>query len=95
MSELVENAITLHDNTKAHSADTVKNVFWHWGWEVLEYPSCSPNLNPHNCDLIHRLKQPLRGKWFAHIEDILTAVQQEVAEILFMFSAFLIIGNER
>jgi len=27
MSELVENAITLHDNTEAHSADTVENVF--------------------------------------------------------------------
>jgi hypothetical protein len=69
MSELAENAITLHDNTKAHSADTVENVFWYWGWEILEYPSYSPNLNPRNCDLIHKLKQPLRGKWFAHIED--------------------------
>lgn len=94
MSELVENAITLHDNTKAHSADTVENVFWHWGWEVLEYLSYSPNLNPCNCDLIHKLKQPLHGKRFAHIQNILTAVQQEVAEILFMFSAFPVIGHE-
>jgi hypothetical protein len=38
--------------------------------------------------------QLLHGKQFAHIEDILTAVQQEVAEILFTFHAFPVFGNE-
>jgi len=94
MSELIDNAITPCDNTKANSADTVENVFWHWGWEVLEYSSYSPNLNPCNLDLIHKLMQLLHGKQFAHIEDILTAVQQEVAEILFTFHAFPVFGNE-
>jgi hypothetical protein len=38
--------------------------------------------------------QLLCGKQFTHIEDILTAVQQEVAEILSTLPAFPVFGNE-
>ncbi|KAJ4430785.1 hypothetical protein ANN_19376 [Periplaneta americana] len=46
------------------------------GWEILEHPPYSPDLNPCDFDLIPQLK-----KRFANREDILTAFRRAVVHI--------------
>ena len=58
---MVANVIILHIDTVAHSADAVKNILWHWGQKVLQYPPCSADLILCGYDVIPRLKQPLSG----------------------------------
>ncbi|PSN43656.1 hypothetical protein C0J52_16680, partial [Blattella germanica] len=37
-SELLENAIILHDNATAHTAEIIKTRLRRWRWEVLDHP---------------------------------------------------------
>jgi transposase len=50
--ELLNNAIVLHDNATAHTANSVKNRLRRWGWEVLHHPPCSPDLSPCDYDFL-------------------------------------------
>lgn len=79
--ELVENATTLNDNGSANSVDTVHKFFGVERWQVLQCPPCSSDLSPSNCNQILKLKQPLQGKQYANIQDILTAFWCEMAQM--------------
>jgi len=45
-----------------------------WGWEMLAYPSYSPNLTPCDYWLRARAKECVWGNWFESEDDIDTAV---------------------
>jgi transposase len=53
-------SIILHDNTRAHTADAVKDLLRHWRGEILQHPPCSPDMSPRDY-LFSTMKEPLRG----------------------------------
>jgi hypothetical protein len=73
-AELVENAIVLHKDM----ADTVKNIFWHFGWELLQHSPYSSSVSPPDNDWITKLKH---GNQFVNREEIFTAVWHKAAQI--------------
>jgi hypothetical protein len=38
---MATNPIILHDNTRAHTADAVKDLLRSWRWEILDHPPYS------------------------------------------------------
>ena len=79
--ELLNNTLILHDNATGHTAACAQNLLQRWGWEILQHPLYSPDLNPCNFDLIPKLKTPLHGKQFANREDILTVFRRGMVHI--------------
>jgi hypothetical protein len=77
--DVVENVFIVHDSDTAHAVDIVRDVWWHWVWEILKTPHFSPELDPYDHDLNHKLKQLLRGKLFTNREDILVAMWCKIA----------------
>ncbi|KAJ4435092.1 hypothetical protein ANN_23667 [Periplaneta americana] len=72
--------IVLQDNSRAHSAGVVSELFNHWGWEVLYHPPYSPDLSPCDFNLIPKMKDPLRGISFRTV-DVLQATDRSIRTI--------------
>jgi len=64
--------IILHDNARPHFADVVSQLLERWQWEV---PPCDFYLIP-------KVKEPLRGRHFKTIPDIIDAVGRSVRTII-------------
>jgi len=73
--------IILHDNTWPHVADVVNQLLARWQWEVPYHPPYSPDISPCDFDLIPKVKEPLRGRRFKTIPDIIDAVGRSVRTI--------------
>ena len=73
--------IILHDNARPHVADVVSQLMARWQWEVLYHPPYSPDISPCDFDLIPKVKEPLRGRRFKTIPDIIDAVGRSVRTI--------------
>ncbi|PSN46624.1 hypothetical protein C0J52_16814 [Blattella germanica] len=71
--DVTHNAIVLHDNATAHTADIVKKRLRRWRWEALDHPTYSPDPTPSNFDFIPKLKASLPGRRFHTREDIANA----------------------
>ena len=52
--------VQFHDNTRTHTADTVRVLLQKFKWEVLSHPSYSPGLSPCDYAIFRPLKR-LRG----------------------------------
>lgn len=73
--------IILHDNARAHAAVAVTDLLLRWGWEVLYHPPYSPDLSPCDYDLFPKMKEPLRGRCFRTVEDVLRATDRSIRTI--------------
>ncbi|KAJ4438199.1 hypothetical protein ANN_14138 [Periplaneta americana] len=62
-------SIVLLDNTRAHTAGVVSELFNRWGWKVLYHPPYSLDLSPCNFDLIPKMKDPLCGIHFRTVQN--------------------------
>ena len=93
----LNNAIILHDNTRSHTAQNVKQQLECWEWEVLEHPPYSLDLSPWDFDFIPKVKELLHGRRFHTRDDIAAAVNHEMSKFIhgdaMVFDAFLIIGS--
>ncbi|GFX10404.1 hypothetical protein TNCV_1867991 [Trichonephila clavipes] len=49
----------LHYNTRCHVANNATFVLRRWQWEILEYPSYFPDMNPCDFVVFPMLKKPL------------------------------------
>jgi len=79
---LSENTpIILHNNARPHVADVVNQLLARWQWEMLYHPPYSPNISPFDFDLIRKVKEPLRGRCFKTIPDIIDAVGRSAPTI--------------
>jgi len=73
--------IILHNNARPHVADVVNQLLARWQWEVLYHPPNSPDISPCDFDLIPKVKEPLCGRHFKTIPDIIDAVGRSVHTI--------------
>ena len=51
------------------------------GWEVLPHPAYSPDLSPPDFNLFPKLKEPMRGKRYATLEDLSVAVKAQIRSL--------------
>ena len=66
--------IILHDNTWPHVIDVVKQLLVRWQWEVLYHLPKAPDISPCDFDFIPIVKEPLCGRRFKTIPNIIDAV---------------------
>jgi transposase len=77
----VPASIILHYNTRALTADAVKDHLRRWRWEILEHPPYSPDMSPCDDGLFAKVKEPLRGTRYNTREEIIHAVGWTLLDI--------------
>ena len=67
---LSDGIILLHDNTRPHTANLVRDKFQKFGWETLQHPPYSPDLSPCEFHIFGDLKKDIRGRRFHSDEEV-------------------------
>ncbi|XP_005090595.1 uncharacterized protein LOC101859143 [Aplysia californica] len=67
---LSDGVVLLHDNATPHKSAQSQNLVASLGWELLKYPSYSPNLAPSDFHLFLHLKKFLTGQDFDSDADL-------------------------
>ena len=70
-----KRVLLLHDNARPHTAHVTVNLLEQWGWEILQYLPCSPDLAPSDFHLFPNMKKHLRAKRFKSRDDVKHDVQ--------------------
>ena len=65
---LLDRIILLHDNTRPHTANLVRDKLQRFGWETLQHPLCSRVLSPCDFHIFGDLKKDICGRWF-HLDE--------------------------
>jgi histone-lysine N-methyltransferase SETMAR len=68
--------IFLHDNASSHTAKVTKKKLSDLMWEVLPHPPYSPDMAPSDFHLFTSLKNWLKGKRYADIDEVRAGVQE-------------------
>jgi histone-lysine N-methyltransferase SETMAR len=66
----------LHDNARPHAAARTQAMLQEFGWEVLQHPPYSPDLDPSDFHLFPKLKEFLGGRRFKSDEEVEDAVKE-------------------
>ena len=64
----------LHDNAPSHNTTIIKQFLAQWKVTVLDHPLYSPDLAPADYFLFPKVKSHLKGRLFASISNIQTAM---------------------
>jgi histone-lysine N-methyltransferase SETMAR len=73
----LEGGVLLHrDNARTHTARANQGRIQELQWELLEYPSYSPDLAPSDVHLFGPLKDHSGGKRFADDDEVETDAQK-------------------
>lgn len=75
---LERGVIILHDNTRPHVAEPIRQLFEDYGWEILDHPPYSPDMSPCDYDLFPKLKEGLRGYRFRGLEELTMEVTRQI-----------------
>jgi hypothetical protein len=75
---LVDRPLILHDNVRPHLGKVVTDLLSKYQWEVLFHASYSPDMSPLDFNILHKLKQPMRGHRFPFLEEVSTAVTRAI-----------------
>jgi len=70
-----------HDNAPVHTALSVTRYLASLGWTVIPHPPYSPDLAPCDFFLFPTMKETLKGKRFATVEEVKTALQEALNNI--------------
>jgi len=70
-----------HDNAPAHTALSVTQYLASLGWTVIPHPPYSPDLAPCDFSLFLTMKETLKGKRFATVEEVKTDSQEALNNI--------------
>ncbi|KAJ4430144.1 hypothetical protein ANN_22354 [Periplaneta americana] len=63
------------------TATAVKDLLRRWQWEILEYPSFSPDMSPCDYDLFAKVKEPLRGNRYNTRDELIHGIGQSIWNI--------------
>jgi len=74
----VETPIILQDNASPHTNVRTVAYLFEEGWELLNHPAYSPDLNPCDSEIIAKIKKPLKGKRFANPDEAMTAAADSI-----------------
>ncbi|GBO37149.1 hypothetical protein AVEN_26591-1 [Araneus ventricosus] len=72
--KLSQGIVLLQDNARHHKARTTQGLLRSFGWEVLQHPPCSSDLDPCNFHVFGKLKEHLGGRQFSNYDQVETAV---------------------
>jgi histone-lysine N-methyltransferase SETMAR len=75
-----DGILLLHDNARPHSAMRTAEAIRKLGWSVLPHPPYSPDLAPSDYHLFGKLKESLRGKQYASVGDVQSALRTWVKD---------------
>jgi histone-lysine N-methyltransferase SETMAR len=76
----MEMQLIQHDNARPHTSLRTQEAIAKFGWNVLPYPSYSPDLAPSDFHLFGPLKDALCGARFDDDEDVILAVRTWLRE---------------
>jgi hypothetical protein len=74
---LGDGPLILH-NARLHLERVVTDFLSKYEWKVLPHVPYSPDMCPPDIDLIHKLKQPMRGHCFPSLEGVSAVVTQGI-----------------
>ncbi len=69
------------DNASPHTSRDTRLHLLFTGTRVLEHPPYSPDLAPSDFWLYPRMKKGLKGRWFANLDDLELAVDEQIGSI--------------
>jgi len=75
---LGDGSLILHDNAHPHLWKVVTDFLSKYEWEVLPHAPYSPDMNPPDFDLFHKLKEPMCGHHFPSLEEVSAAVNRAI-----------------
>ena len=70
--------LILHDNARPHLGKVVTDLLSKYEWEVLPHAPYSPDINPPDFNLFHKLKEPMPGHRFPSLEEVSAAVTRAI-----------------
>ena len=74
----INNPIILQDNASPHTNVRTQAYLFEQGWDLLNHPAYSPDLNPCDAELIPKIKNSLKGKRFANPDEAMTATADSI-----------------
>jgi transposase len=75
---LGDEPLILHDNARPHLRKVVTDLLSKYEWEVLPHAPYSPDMNPPDFDLFHKLKESTHGHYFPSLEEVSAAVTRAI-----------------
>jgi hypothetical protein len=73
---LGDGPLILHDNARPHLGKVVTDLLSKYEWEMLPQAPYSPDMNPSDFDLFHKLKDPMRGHCFPSLDEVSAKVNR-------------------
>ncbi len=77
----IRTPLIIHDNATPHKHADIVSFFARHRWVELKHPAYSPDLNPCDYDLYHRIKGPHKGFRFATVQDLIRAYTSTIEKI--------------
>ena len=73
--------VILEDNARVHNSYATQEFIEERGWELLNHPAYSPDLNPLDYDVFNKLKRPLKGKRFNSAGELQNATIDSINQL--------------
>jgi histone-lysine N-methyltransferase SETMAR len=78
---LEKGVLILHDNTRPHLRNDVRELLDSYSWEVLPHSPYSRDMIPLDFDLFQKLKISMRRVRFSTLEDLSASVTRRVRQL--------------
>lgn len=77
----LRDPVILMDNARAHYKDVVIDYMERHGWEILDHPAYSPDMNPLDFEVNHKIKVALKGVWFTSSAMMVSGYDKRIQEL--------------
>lgn len=77
----IKNPIILMDFARPHITSNVREYIRRRGWSLLPHASYSPDMNPCDADVFHRIKDPLKGIRYNTEAEVVAAYTNSIRQL--------------
>ncbi len=77
----IKHPVILMDNARPHYHRVVLDYMGRHDWEILEHPPYSPDMNPCDFDVFHRIKRQLKGVSFPSPAMLVASYDQRIRDL--------------